>query len=192
MIEHVVHEMSQLIEALLDVTRLEAGYFRVEPGRERPAHLIYDAVMTAEPQAADKGIEIQVKLDRGLPFVRADATRTRQVLENLLGNALKFTPAGGQVTVRAALEGEGVRFSVSDTGMGIQPEHLPRVFDRYWQARHVRRAGAGLGLAIAKGIVEAHGGRIWAESAVGKGSTFHFTLPAFHAPGPGDDAAASD
>uniref|UniRef100_UPI00398A23EB sensor histidine kinase n=1 Tax=Mycetocola sp. TaxID=1871042 RepID=UPI00398A23EB len=98
-------------------------------------------------------------------------------LSNLVGNALKFTPAGGSVRVGAGAEGESVRFWVSDTGKGIDPEHLPHLFERFWQARRGDRQGLGLGLSIAKAIVDAHGGRIWAESTPGTGSTFFFTLP---------------
>jgi len=99
------------------------------------------------------------------------------VLANLGGNAVKFTPAGGKVVLRAECQGDGVRVSCADTGPGIAAEDLPHVFDRFWQARSTRRAGAGLGLAIARGIVEAHGGDIAAESTLGQGSTFSFTLP---------------
>jgi signal transduction histidine kinase len=99
-----------------------------------------------------------------------------QVLANLGGNAVKFTPAGGAVELRAEREADAVRVSCTDTGPGIAAEDLPHVFDRFWQARSTRRAGAGLGLAIAKGIVEAHGGEITAESTPGEGSTFSFTL----------------
>jgi signal transduction histidine kinase len=115
--------------------------------------------------------------------VWADRERVLQVLANLCGNAVKFTPDGGTVTVRAALDGDdgadggAIRIACIDTGPGIAAADLPHVFDRFWQARSTRRAGAGLGLAIAKGIVEAHGGTISAASKPGEGSTFAFTLP---------------
>jgi signal transduction histidine kinase len=106
-----------------------------------------------------------------------------QVLSNLVGNAIKFTPAGGRVTLSAELAAEReVRFAVADTGAGIPPEQLPHVFGQFWQGRRTDRRGIGLGLAIAKGIVEAHGGRIWVESQVGVGSNFYFTLPAATSP----------
>jgi signal transduction histidine kinase len=101
-----------------------------------------------------------------------------QVLGNLLGNAVKFTGEGGRITAGAQVHGSEVRFHVRDTGKGIPPEQLPYIFDRYWQAKDTASRGAGLGLAIAKGLVEAHGGRIWAESIPGRGSTFFFSLPA--------------
>jgi len=109
--------------------------------------------------------------------VYADAARIQQVLSNLVGNAVKFTPRNGRVTVCAErIDGE-VRFGVIDTGPGIPPEQVPHIFGRFWQAQTSDRRGIGLGLAIAKGIVEAHNGRIWVESHVGLGSTFYFTLP---------------
>ncbi len=108
-----------------------------------------------------------------------DRKRLLQVFENLMGNALKFTPKGGCITVSAAAKDRVVQFTVADTGPGIAPESVPHVFDRFWQAAtRERRLGAGLGLPITKGIVEAHGGRIWLESTVGRGTTFFFTIPA--------------
>jgi signal transduction histidine kinase len=98
------------------------------------------------------------------------------VLNNIIGNAVKFTPEGGQITVQLSMTSDGVQFSVIDTGPGIPPEHLTRIFDRFWQIQQDSRAGAGLGLAIAKGYIEAHGGRIWAESAPGQGARFHFMV----------------
>ena len=113
---------------------------------------------------------------RGLR-VQADAQRILQVLSNLLGNAARFTPPGAEIKVRAQRADDQVVFSVADSGPGIPAEHLPHIFDRFWQARRTGRHGIGLGLAIVKGIVEAHGGRVWAESELGVGSTFFFTLP---------------
>jgi signal transduction histidine kinase len=107
------------------------------------------------------------------------------VISNLVGNALKFTPEGGSVTLAAAHDEGELRISVIDTGSGISPEQLPHVFGRFWQASDADRRGLGLGLAIARGIVEAHGGRIWVESEPGAGSIFHFTLPA---PAPASEA----
>jgi signal transduction histidine kinase len=110
--------------------------------------------------------------------VRADRTRVAQVLNNLVGNALKFTPPGGEVSVEVAREGDEARFCVRDTGPGIKTEDLPHIFDRFWQAEgRKRKGGVGLGLAISKGIVTAHGGRIWAASEPGNGAMFCFTLP---------------
>lgn len=107
-----------------------------------------------------------------------------QVLSNLCGNALKFTPSGGRVRLRAEAGEHELRIAVEDTGAGIAPEHLAHIFDRFWQAKRASRASAGLGLAIAKSIVEAHGGRIWVESTVGRGTCFAFTLPVARASRP--------
>jgi two-component system phosphate regulon sensor histidine kinase PhoR len=129
-------------------------------------------------QAERSGLRLAVDCPADLPAVRADAERIEQVLINLLHNAVKFTPSGGEIEVSARKEGGWVQFSVRDTGVGIQPEDLPRVFERFYKADQSRSGGGtGLGLSIARHTVEAHGGRIWAESLPGKGSTFSFTLP---------------
>jgi signal transduction histidine kinase len=130
------------------------------------------------PLAQQKSLQFQKQLQGRDRLVRCDRSRVRQVLSNLIGNAIKFTAEGGSVTLLCETAPQLIRFSVADTGPGIDPEHLEHIFDRYWQAARATRQGAGLGLAIAKGIVEAHGGEIWAESRPGAGSTFHFTLPA--------------
>jgi signal transduction histidine kinase len=144
-------------------------------------HVLEPALEMQRPLAEEKSIALALEydpaFDREMPLVRADQERVARVFANLIGNALKFTPDGGRVVLRAEGAGAEVRFSVSDNGSGISPEQLPHVFDRFWQARHARRGGAGLGLAIAKAIVEAHRGRLWVESRVGAGSTFSFTLP---------------
>jgi signal transduction histidine kinase len=124
------------------------------------------------PLAQEKSVELVHDIEPGLPDVLADRERILQVFSNLIGNALKFTPADGRVTLRARREESGVVFSIADTGSGIEADNLPHIFDRFWQAQETRRAGAGLGLAIAKGIVDAHGGTIWAESVPGDGSSF--------------------
>jgi len=110
------------------------------------------------------------------PLVRADRNRILQVLYNLIDNALKFTPAGGSISVRCESSDHGVQFSITDTGRGIEESNLGRIFERYWQAKATAHLGSGLGLAIAKAIVEQHGGAIWVESKLGIGSTFFFTL----------------
>lgn len=178
-IRHLTQQMDRLRQDLLDVAAIEAGRLSFEPG-ETSLHGVVDEVLgTVAEQAAEKGLAVERALADDLPAVWADRERLHQVLGNLVGNAVKFTPAGGHIRVGAARGDEGeVRVTVEDTGPGIPPEHLEHVFDRFWQARSTRRAGAGLGLAIARGIVEAHGGRIQACSEVGKGTTFEFTLPA--------------
>src|SRR5262249_2582245 len=122
--------------------------------------------------------------------VSVDPVRIQQVLSNLLENAVRFTPARGQITVRARSLGEEVMLFVTDTGRGIAPADIPRIFDRFWQARAAARVGTGLGLSITKGIVDAPGGRIWVESTIGKGSTFFVTLPAVQSPASGGDGSA--
>jgi signal transduction histidine kinase len=166
-----------LIEDLLDVTRIDAKRLSVDPVELDALALIDEALLDTAPLAADRKIELTHGWEGAPVHVRAEKGRVFQVFSNLVGNALKFTPAGGRIDVRGrAIDGEA-HFSVTDTGSGIPPESLPHLFDRFWQAQQARRAGAGLGLFIAKGIIEAHGGRIWVESTLGRGTTFSFTLP---------------
>jgi signal transduction histidine kinase len=130
-------------------------------------------------RAAAQRVTLTTELDPEVPLLQADRTRVLQLLANLVGNALKYTDAAGAVTLGAAPRGAEVLVWVRDTGAGIPSEHLPHLFERFWQLRGASRTrGTGLGLAIAHGIVAAHGGRIWVESTVGDGSTFWFTLPA--------------
>jgi len=170
--------MDHLIQDLLDVTRLAAGGISVEPEPLVPGALLTEAASMFGVVADEEGISLCREVCGDPPAVLGNRERVLQVLSNLVGNAIKFTPPGGTIWIRAGACDEGVRFSVADTGSGIAEEDLSRVFDRFWHARDGRRAGAGLGLAIARGIVEAHGGTIWVESHVGVGSVFHFTLPA--------------
>src|SRR5262249_37884074 len=129
------------------------------------------------PLANEKGLEFSKSIDKAIGSINCDKRRITQVLSNLLGNAIKFTPNGGKVSLNAISVGDETLVCVSDTGTGIHHEQLSCVFDRYWQGQKGNREGVGLGLAIAKGLIEAHGGRIWAESQVSEGSTFFFTLP---------------
>jgi PAS domain S-box-containing protein len=170
--------MNRLIQDLLDVTSIEAGRLSLDRGAVDPVRLAVEATVMLEPIAQERSVALREELPELLPWVDADAGRVVQVLSNLIGNALKFTPAGGEVVVRAAREDGIVRFDVADSGVGIPEAHLPHIFDRFWQARQgAGRGGAGLGLAISKGIVEAHGGRLEVQSREGKGTTFSFTLP---------------
>jgi len=170
-------KMEQLIRDLLDVTRMQAGRMQAEMRSCAPGALVGDAVDEMRPQASAKSVAFVVGVDPGLPRVSADRDRVMQVFSNLLGNALKFTPAGGEIEVRAWMEGPLVAFAVRDTGPGIPAEHIAHVFDRFWQLKRADRRGAGLGLGICKWIVESHGGQIAVTSTPGKGSTFRFTLP---------------
>ncbi|HEX6085534.1 MAG TPA: ATP-binding protein [Thermoanaerobaculia bacterium] len=177
-IEASAKRMSRLIEDLLDVTRLEGGKrLPIEPATVNPTELLREAEELFRAQAAVAEVLMVYDTDPDMPPVRADRHRVMQVLSNLIGNSMKFTPAGGRISMHAKLVGEEVLFSTSDTGPGIPREHLSDIFSPYWQAKRAERLGAGLGLPIAKGIVEAHGGRIWVESEPGRGTDFYFTLP---------------
>lgn len=168
----------RLISDLLDWGRLEAGGLRLEFQEEKASALVQEAVDSIRPLAEANRLHLTLEMSEALPSLRCDRTRVLQVLGNLLGNAVKFTPEGGQLTVGVKAQHNAVCFSVRDTGQGIPAEQLSYIFDRYWQAKDSASRGAGLGLAIAKGLVEAHGGRIWAESTPGQGSVFRFSLPA--------------
>jgi PAS domain S-box-containing protein len=176
-IRDLSEQANRLIQDLLDVTRVEAGQLRIEPLPVSVGGLVGPAVEMFRAAATRKGITLDVGIPGDPPLVSADPDRITQVLSNLIGNALGFTPAGGRIRIDVEPHGSEVLFSVADSGQGISAEHLEHLFDRFWQASKANRAGAGLGLAIAKGIVEAHGGRIWAESRVGRGSRFTFGLP---------------
>jgi len=176
-IDRAATRMNRLIQDLLDVTRMEAGRLNVETAAVAADRIVLDAVEAQKSLATASALELRIDLPRELPEIWADRDRLLQVFENLLGNALKFTGRGGVVTVGARARDDDVLFWVDDTGDGIPPEDLPRLFDRFWQARKTRRLGAGLGLPIVKGLVEAHCGGIWVESTVGRGTTFFFTIP---------------
>jgi signal transduction histidine kinase len=169
--------MYQLIHDLLEVAAIEAGRMTVERSPVAVDGLLSDALELLRPLAGAKRITLVTDVPPALPAVDADRERVLQIFSNIGGNAVKFTPEGGQVEIHATLREGAVEFEVRDTGPGIETDALPRVFDRFWQARKATRAGAGLGLAIAKGIVEAHNGVIRAESERGRGSRFSFTLP---------------
>jgi len=172
-------QMDRLIQDLLDVTRVETGKLVVDPQPLTTIALLEGALRTLEPLVEAAGLELRVDVPSALPTVHADPERIAQVLSNLVGNAIKATQRGGRITVSAAERDAMVQVSVTDTGHGISREHLPHVFDRFWQAAQssIRSRGAGLGLPIARGIIQAHGGRLWADSEAGKGTTFYFTLP---------------
>jgi len=177
-VRRAVKRMERLIQDLLDVDQIESGRLAIAPVRADAAALIDEAKPGMQLQASEKGLAIEFELPHEALTVRADPARIAQVLANLVGNAMKFTPAGGRIDVRLARDGDAARICVSDTGPGIDPADVPNLFDRFWQARdRPRRGGVGLGLAIAQGIVHAHGGRIAVESRLGAGSTFCFTLP---------------
>ncbi|HTR55029.1 MAG TPA: ATP-binding protein [Kofleriaceae bacterium] len=169
--------MNRLIEDLLDVTRLEGGKLSLDRTRVATPQLLADSVEAQRPLATAAALDLRVDVAPDVPAVWADRDRLLQILENLIGNALKFTARGGYVAIGAAARGHDVLFWVADCGSGIAQADQPHVFDRFWQAGWMRKRGAGLGLPIAKGLVEAHGGRIWLESKLGRGTTVFFTIP---------------
>lgn len=168
---------NRLIDDLMDATRIDAGTFSIDALPLRIEPLFREAADLLTPLAAAGNIELVVSLDDDMPLVLADSQRILQVFSNIGGNAIKFTPPGGRVTLAAVSHPGHVLMSVSDTGRGIAGDDLTHIFDRYWQARGRERLGAGLGLWIAKGIVEAHGGHIEVESASNTGTTVRFTVP---------------
>jgi PAS domain S-box-containing protein len=176
LIAEAAEQMDTLIRDLLDVTTLDAGKLTIAPEPIEASTLLTEALRTLQPLVRAKGISLDVQIQVGLPRVIADSERIQQVLSNLVGNAIKFTPSDGKIVIAARNDGPEVMVSVTDNGAGIPREQLPKVFDRYWQSSRTDRQGAGLGLAIAKGIIEAHGGRIWIDSIVDKGTSVRFTL----------------
>ena len=169
--------MKRLLDALLQAAMIEAGHFTVEPTPEEVRPIVEDAVQMLEPAATSRSVHLQQEVSEGIPRIHADRPRVLQVLANLIGNAIKFSPEGGTIRLGARETPEDVQFAVSDSGPGITVERMRHVFDQYWKDPSERLRGVGLGLSIAKGIVEAHGGRIWVESQVGVGSAFYFTIP---------------
>lgn len=173
--------MQRLVYDLQEMSQVQAGVLAVHLTPCDPAALVDSAITRLQPQFAEKGVKLMREVPPRLPVVNADADRAGQVLLNLLGNALQYTPAGGCVTVTLAVDHGVVRFSVADTGIGLDAADLERVFQRFYRVDKSRArssGGSGIGLTIARYLVEAQGGRIWAESGgAGQGSVFHFTLP---------------
>jgi signal transduction histidine kinase len=170
-------QMNRLISDLLDTVRLQAGRLSLDVEVLDVDEILHQTEETFQPIAQEKHVRLDVVPPDGHQSVRADPLRVSQIVGNLLGNALKFTPADGQVTLCTTARDGSIVFQVRDSGPGIPPEHLEHLFDKFWQARPTDHRGAGLGLAIARGLVEAHGGRMWVESTVGSGSTFAFSIP---------------
>jgi signal transduction histidine kinase len=172
--------LADLINDLLDVSRMESGRFTVQKQCLSLAEVIHDAVQGVSGVAREKGVEIVEEVPQALPDTEADEKRLKQVLINLMGNAVKFTQSGKRITVRAEVGDGEIVIAVSDQGIGIPAEAMPHLFERFYQvdgSMTRSSGGSGLGLYISAQIVEAHGGRIWAESEVGTGSAFSFTLP---------------
>jgi signal transduction histidine kinase len=177
-IEEESNRLEELIDNLLDMSQMEAGALRIQREPTQLRRLVREAVELAKRRTETHWFVMDLPAE--LPRVWADPRRIRQVLNNILENAIKYAPGGGQITVACEVEKQSVIVSIADPGEGIPPEFLERVFDRFFQvdgASTRRMGGSGLGLAITKGIIEAHGGTIWAESAPGVGSVFRFALP---------------
>ncbi|MBI4509840.1 MAG: MASE1 domain-containing protein [Deltaproteobacteria bacterium] len=169
--------MERLIADLLDFSVIEAGQLTIQRQPCVAPDLVEEALRALQPLTAEKNIQLEAQVEANGAKVSGDRERIQQVFSNLVGNSIKFTPPEGRISIKAFVRGERVVFSVSDNGPGIPEQDLPRIFDRYFRSPSGERRGAGLGLFIAKGIVLAHGGRIWAESKLGAGSTFYFDLP---------------
>ena len=177
-IETEVDALAQMATELLELTRIESGQVPLEWNAAAPADLLTSAAERMRAQAERAGLSLAVDLAATLPQIHADAARLEQVLVNLIHNAVKFTAPGGSIMLSATEDGGFVRFTVQDTGVGIPEDDLPRIFERFYRVDRSRSGGGtGLGLSIARHIVEAHGGKIWAESVEGQGSTFYFTIP---------------
>ena len=162
----------------MELSRIESGKVPLERKLIDPCALIAPAVERMTVQAERGGLSLHMECPNDLPQTLADPDRMEQVMVNLLHNAIKFTPPGGKITVSGRAEGDRIIISVKDTGVGIASDHLQRIFERFYKADRARSGGGtGLGLSIARHLVEAHGGQIWADSDIGTGSTFYFSLP---------------
>jgi signal transduction histidine kinase len=177
-IRRSAERMNRLIHDLLDVAAIEAGHFRIARSPMTVAALVEGAIEIIQPLAASKKIELVVDVSPNLPSVNIARERMLQVFSNIGGNAIKFSDAGGRIAIRAAYRGSVVEFTVGDNGRGIARADLPHIFDRYWQGKGTTRSGSGLGLVIAKRIINAHDGEIRVESEFGRGTSFSFTVPA--------------
>ena len=176
-IQRYVARMNRLIGDLVDVASIDAGKLAVQPEPGDAAALLAEAVDAFTHAAAEKGISLGFKTGEPVLLATFDHDRMLQVLANLITNALKFTPRGGSIAIHGERVEGNLRFSVTDTGAGIPASMLEAVFERFWQVGKNDKRGLGLGLYISRCIVDAHGGKIWAESTPGAGSSFHFTIP---------------
>jgi signal transduction histidine kinase len=186
-IHRSAERMLRLIEDLLDFANIEAGHLAIERQTHDPASMIHETIAHFEGVAREKQLRLTADVEDSLPKVYCDRDRILQVFSNVVGNATKVTAEGGHVTLRAEARGHEILFSVADSGPGIPANDVKHLFERYWRGGQSQYKGTGLGLAIACGIVVAHGGRIWAESELGRGATFLFTIPT-----PEAKAAAAD
>jgi two-component system phosphate regulon sensor histidine kinase PhoR len=173
-----VDALTQMAQELLDLSRIESGQVELILAPLAPKSLVTSAAERMRMQAERAGLNLSTKCGDGLPNIRADKSRLEQVLVNLIHNAVKFTKPGGEIVLEAASVEGGIRFAVQDTGVGIPADSLFRIFERFYRVDKSRTgSGTGLGLSISKHIIEAHGGKIWAESDEGRGSVFYFEIP---------------
>lgn len=179
--------MQQLTENILDVTTLEAGKFHLRLKIEEPVDLIQESLEMLRPMAEEKLIQLRSESERSGALIECDRERILQVLSNLVGNAIKFTPNQGLIRVSTQDTPDEVIFSVSDSGPGVSTQHSRYIFDRFWQATKENKSGIGLGLSICKGILDAHQGRIWVDHEATKGAIFHFALRRASRPVPAPD-----
>jgi signal transduction histidine kinase len=175
-IRRLTGRMNRLVGDLLDVVSLEAGTLKIVASPQDAARLLGEAIDSLQPTATALDIELTAEVGPGVGVATFDHDRILQVLTNLVGNALKFTPRGGTITLVVAATPGGIQLTVRDSGCGIASDEVEAMFERFSQAAATDRRGLGLGLYISRCIVEAHGGKIWAESELGRGSAFHFTL----------------
>lgn len=176
-IERSVRQMERLVNDLLDFAKIQSGTLSIESKPYQVSNLIWEGAEIIKHHADKKNISMQIDVQPQLPMVNCDSDRIKQVFSNLLGNAIKFSPENSFLKIRALRNPSDVEITITDYGPGISSDNLSHIFDRYWQVRETAKLGNGIGLSIAKGIVEGHHGKIWAESKIGKGTTFHFTLP---------------
>ncbi len=179
-VKYNIERLTRMINDLLDLSRIEAGVVKVKVGAVSMAELVADVAEGFHSMANERALSLRCELAEGLPVIQGDRDKLHQILTNLIQNAMKFTPSGGEITVRSRMDGDKfVQVCVADTGCGIQPHELEKIFERFYRGDSTtsESRGAGLGLAITKSLVELHGGRIWVESVPGEGSRFFFTLP---------------
>ncbi len=171
--------LALLIENLLDLSKIEHGQIKMDKKKVQVLEIVQDAVSNLKPEYEKKKIELKTDMPENIPSIFCDRNMILKVIVNLLLNALKFTPKGGKVAASAEKEGEKIKVKISDTGVGIQKNNLPFIFDKFYRAERQtdKKRGTGLGLSIAKEIIKSHGGDIWAKSRRGKGSAFYFRLP---------------
>jgi signal transduction histidine kinase len=172
--------LTKLVRELLDLSRLESGKYEMKRETVNLRTLVEEALKPLRLQFREKGIQVETDISPTTPDVPGDQQQLSWVMTNLVSNALRYTPENGKVIIHSEIENDSVRISVADSGRGIPADAIEMIFDKFVQVKQATDSmpgSVGLGLAIAKEVVEAHGGKIWVESIVGKGSTFHFTIP---------------